>query len=146
MPDLSSISRVALDGSKNSADRGTSASIAEIAAAITSLIVKINPPVTPIENVEGTATQLDYGITPVIEGAENMYALQLPLAVAGKWCLLYAHTNIGSNPFAVWPKFDGDDTINGVSADPVVSATGTQVIQIFTCNTDGDWIANGFLD
>lgn len=149
MLSLSSRSRVVLDDSINGADEGRTvplSSIAEVLSALITASIQINAPVTPIQNVEGTAAQLDYGITPIVDPAENQYAVQLPPAVAGKWCLLYGKTNLANTTF-IWPQFDpGTDTINEVTSDPIVMGTGTQVIHLITCAADGAWDANGFLD
>ena len=112
-----------------------------------------NVPVTPLAGgAHALATQLNYGITPILSPVSNFDSVQLPPAIvpSGSSCAYVRLVAIGTNPAGgasnatiVYAEYGTSDTINGVAnANSFNMGSTYATIVEFFCFTNGDWLTN----
>lgn len=98
------------------------------------------------------ATQLAYGFSSINAGFASGDSVALPLATAGKICMIFAEGGMVPGAFlSIWPQFGSTDTINGVPANDFLltadaAIASLQNVGIFICAADGAWFTNCILD
>ena len=97
------------------------------------------------------ATQLAYGFNPIVGSYSSNDSVQLPLAIAGNFCMFYVVGGLSNTILALYGKEGSSDTINGNSGNTQFdfwnNVGGTlPMIGIATCSDDGAWYINCVVD
>lgn len=117
-------------------------------------INRVNASVTPFAGGgQASATQLNYGTTPITAPASAGDSLQLPPAVAGSKAEIFiiGASSTGMNVFA---KNGTSDTLNGQSNSTAFACVASNSVSgqtyttpfLFVCVTNGAWLTNASPD